>query len=128
MHKRMPGKASSLGRTRKGFDSVHDLILYTAVMNKDPIKMPEKGTYKWQLFKQWTDEFRQTHADHVAYIALHLAGVLDPYRNKLNSLVQHHRQHLRDTNAGDRHSRAIERLQNTMTGAAISYETNFRHH
>ena len=97
-------------------------------MNKDLIKMPEKGTYKWQLFKQWTDEFRQTHADHVAYIALHLAGVLDPCRNKLNSLMQHHRQHLRDTKVGDRHSRAIERLQNTMTGAAISYETNFRHH
>ena len=97
-------------------------------MTKDLIKVPEKGTYKWQLFKQWTDEFRQTHADHVAYIALHLAGVLDPCRSKLNSLVQHHRQHLRDAPAGDRHSRAIERLQNTMTGAAVSYETNFRHH
>lgn len=97
-------------------------------MNKDPIKIPEKGTYKWQLFTQWTDEFRQTHADHVAYIALHLAGVLDPCRNKLNSLIQHHRKHLRDASGGNRHGRAIERLQNTMTGAAVSYETNFRHH
>jgi hypothetical protein len=92
-------------------------------MNKDPIKVPEKGTYKWQLFKQWTDEFRHTHADHVAYIALHLAGVLDPCRNKLNALIQQHRQH----SDSQRHSRAIARLQNTMTGAAISYETNFRH-
>ena len=107
---------------------IYVLGLCTAVMTKDLIKVPEKGTYKWQLFKQWTDEFRQTHADHVAYIALHLAGVLDPCRSKLNSLVQHHRQHLRDAPAGDRHSRAIERLQNTMTGAAVSYETNFRHH
>ena len=96
-------------------------------MHKDPIKLPEKGTYKWQLVKQWSDEFRQSHADHVAYIALHLAGVLDPYRNKLNSLIQHHRQHQRDAAGGKRHSRAIERLQNTMTGAAVSYETNFRH-
>jgi hypothetical protein len=124
----MADRASSLGTRNNGFERIHSLGLCTAIMNKDLIKMPEKGTYKWQLFKQWTDEFRQTHADHVAYIALHLAGVLDPCRSKLNSLVQHHRQHLRDTQVGDRHSRAIERLQNTMTGAAISYETNFRHH
>jgi hypothetical protein len=107
---------------------LHFLNFCNAAMYKDPIKVPEKGTYKWQLFKQWTDEFRQTHADHVAYIALHLAGVLDPCRNKLNSLIQHHRQHQRDTAGGQRHRRAIERLQNTMTGAAVSYETNFRHH
>jgi len=97
-------------------------------MRKNVIKVPEKGTYKWQLFKQWTDEFRHTHADHVAYIALHLAGVLDPCRAKFDQLMQHHRQHLRDTKAAARHSRAIERLQNTMSGAAISYESNFRSH
>ena len=104
------------------------LDIYTNMMRKDPIKVPEKGTYKWQLFKQWTDEFRSTHADHVAYIALHLAGVLDPCRNKLNALVQKHSQQLRDSAQANRHTRAIERLQNTMTGAAVSYETNFWHH
>ena len=46
--------------------------------------------------------FRQTHADHVAYIALHLAGVLDPCRNKLNSLIQNHRQQLRNAEVGAR--------------------------
>lgn len=96
-------------------------------MHKDSIKVPEKGTYKWQLFKQWTDEFRQTHADHVAYIALHLAGVLDPCRSKLNTLIQRHQQQ-RDGARSERHRRAIARLQNTMTGAAIAYETNFRRH
>lgn len=123
----MPDKVSSLGNSRDRFECIYSLFLCTADMNKDPIKLPEKGTYKWQLVKQWSDEFRQTHADHVAYIALHLAGVLDPCRNKLNSLIQHHRQHQRDAAGGNRHSRAIARLQNTMTGAAVSYETNFRH-
>ena len=99
-----------------------------ADMYKDPIKVPEKGTYKWQLFKQWSDEFRQTHADHVAYIALHLAGVLEPCRAKLDAMIQHHRQHACDAAGGARHSRAIARLQNTMTGAAMAYETSFRHH
>jgi hypothetical protein len=96
-------------------------------MHKDSIKVPEQGTYKWQLFKQWTDEFRQTHADHVAYIALHLAGVLDPCRNKLNTLIQRHQQQ-RNGARSERHSRAIARLQATMTGAAVAYETNFRRH
>jgi len=95
-------------------------------MHQDSIKVPEKGTYKWQLFQQWSDEFRQTHSDHVAYIALHLAGALDACRDKLDTLIEHHRQHQCDARDGSRHSRAIERLQNTMSGAAISYETNFR--
>jgi hypothetical protein len=43
-------------------------------------------------------------------------------------LIQHHRQHQCDARDGVRHSRAIERLQNTMSGAAISYEANFRLH
>ncbi len=97
-------------------------------MHKDPIKVPERGTYKWQLFKQWTDEFRQTHADHVAYIALHLAGVLDPCRNKLNKLIQQHHLQQRDSARAERHRRAIARLRNTMTGAAVAYESSFRRH
>ncbi len=97
-------------------------------LRKDIIKVPEKGTYKWQLFKQWTDEFRQTQADHVAYIALHLAGVLEPSRTKFDKLMQHHRQQLCDSSKMQRHSRAIERLQNTMSAAAMSYESNFRRH
>ncbi|MBU0588041.1 MAG: hypothetical protein KJ852_10625 [Gammaproteobacteria bacterium] len=97
-------------------------------MHKNLIKVPEKGTYKGQLFKQWSDEFRHTHADHIAYIALNFGGVLDACRTKLDSLVQYHRQHLSDSQNAARHSRAIERLQNTMTGAAMSYESSFRHH
>lgn len=94
-------------------------------MHKEFIKVPAQGTYKRQLFTQWSDEFRQTHADHVAYIALHLGGVLDACRQKLNHLMDYHRQQARDA-AGARHRRAIERLQNTMTGAAIAYESSFR--
>ena len=41
---------------------------------KEVIQAPERGTYKWQMFKQWADEFRTTHADYVAYIALRMAG------------------------------------------------------
>ncbi len=97
-------------------------------VRKDIIKVPEKGTYKWQLFKQWTDEFRDTQADHVAYIALHLAGVLEPCRAKFDKLMQHHRQQLRDSSKVQRHSRAIERLQHTMSAPAMSYQRNFRRH
>ncbi len=98
-------------------------------MHQDPIKVPEKGTYKWQLFNYWSDEFRQTHADHSAYIALNFAGALDACRSKLQALVQHHRQLAADpTPSAARHERAIERLQNTMSGAAVSYENCFRQH
>lgn len=92
------------------------------------IKVPAKGTYKSQLFEQWSGEFRQTHADHVAYIALHLGGVLDACRSKLDDLLAYHRQQARDARREQRHSRAIERLQNTMTGAAVAYESSFRRH
>lgn len=95
-------------------------------MQKNTIKVPEKGTYKGQLFGFWSDEFRQTHADYSAYIALNFAGVLDACRAKLNSLMQYHSQHLSDAQTAARHSRAIERLQNTMSGAAMSYESCFR--
>lgn len=95
-------------------------------MNKETIKVPEKGTYQWQLFDYWSGEFRHTHADHSAYIALNFAGVLDACRNKLQALIQRHSQHISDAKVGVRHTRAIARLQNTMSGAAMSYETGFR--
>ena len=95
-------------------------------MHKDSIQVPEKGTYKWQLFNYWSDEYRQTHADHSAYIALNFAGALDACRDKLQTLVQRHRLQACDASTAARHNRAIERLQNTMTGAAMSYESCFR--
>jgi hypothetical protein len=95
-------------------------------MHKEPIQVPDKGTYKGQLFGYWSEEYRQTNADHSAYIALNFAGVLDACRAKLNALLQHHRQHVADAQGGASHSRAIERLQNTMSGAAMSYESCFQ--
>ncbi len=95
-------------------------------MQKETIKVPEKGTYQWQLFDYWSDDFRHTNAEHSAYIALNFAGVLDVCRSKLHTLIQHHRQHLADAKGGKCHSRAIQRLQNTMSGAAMSYEDCFR--
>lgn len=98
----------------------------TVDMHKETIKVPEKGTYQWQLFDYWSGEFRQTHADHSAYIALNFAGVLDACRVKFQALMQHHSQHACDAKVGKRHARALQRLQNTMSGAAMSYETCFR--
>jgi len=97
-------------------------------MHKETIQVPEKGTYQWQLFDYWSDEFKHTHADHSAYIALNFAGVLDACRTKLQALIQHHSQHAGDAHGGKCHARAVQRLQNTMTGAAMSYETGFRSH
>ena len=96
-------------------------------MTKETIKVPEKGTYQWQLFDYWSDEFRHTNADHSAYIALNFAGVLDACRTKLQALIQHHSAHVCDAKGGVRHRRAIARLRNTMSGAAMSYEHGFRH-
>ncbi|MFZ2736942.1 MAG: hypothetical protein WBI20_08305 [Burkholderiaceae bacterium] len=95
-------------------------------MYKDQIKVPDKGTYKRQLFERWADEFQRTHADHMAYIALNFAGTLDACRSKFQALIQYHRQHADDSSGGERHSRAIARLQNTMSGAAMSFESCFR--
>ena len=95
-------------------------------MHKDTIHVPEKGTYQWQLFDYWSGEFRQSHAEHSAYIALNFAGVLDACRAKWLSLMQHHSQHLNDAGCGKRHRRAIARLENTLSGAAMSYESCFR--
>ena len=97
-------------------------------MNRETIQVPEKGTYKWHLFNYWSDEFRQTQADHSAYIALNFAGALDSCRNKLHKLIQHHRQLASKSTARELHNRAIKRLQNTMTGAAMAYENGFRRH
>jgi len=97
-------------------------------MQKTAIEMPEKGTYKWQLFNYWSDEYRQTRADHSAYIALNFAGALDVCRTKLQALVQHHRQHESDEGSGERHRHAIARLQNTLSGAAMAYESSFQRH
>ena len=99
--------------------------LTMAYMRNPQIEMPEKGTYKWQLFSYWSDEYRQTRADHSAYIALNFAGALDVCRTKLQALMQHHRQHSADAGCGARHKRAMERLQNTLSGAAMAYEDNF---
>lgn len=96
-------------------------------MNRESIQVPEKGTYQWQLFDYWSGEYRQTHADHSAYIALNFAGALDACRNKFKALVQHHRQQATCANA-ERHQRAIARLQNTMSGAAMAYESCFQRH
>ena len=97
-------------------------------MHRDTIQVPEKGTYKWQLFTYWSDEFRQTHHNHSAYIALNFAGALDTCRSKLQKLIQYHRSMASKSNACERHNRAIARLQNTMTGAAMAFESGFRQH
>jgi len=94
-------------------------------MHRKTIQVPEKGTYKWQLFNYWSDEFRQTRNNHSAYIALNFAGALDACRNKLQALIQHHRQLAGKAAVGERHTRAIARLQNTMSGAAMAFENGF---
>ena len=95
-------------------------------MHRDTIQVPEQGTYKWQLFNYWSDQYRQTHAAHSAYIALNFAGALDTCRNKLQVLLQHHRQQACQSTSRARHQRAIARLQATMTGAAMAYEHGFQ--
>ncbi len=102
--------------------------LNTVHMNRDTIQLPEKGTYKWQLFNYWSDDYRQNRADHSAYIALNFAGALDACRSKLQKLIQHHRAQAAKSAACERHQRAIARLQATMTGAAMSYESGFQRH
>ena len=89
-------------------------------MQKDIIEVPERGTYKWTLFNYWSDEFKQTQADHTAYIALNFAGALDSCRSKLQTLMNKH------SKGGARNKKAIERLQRTMSGAAMAYESGFR--
>lgn len=97
-------------------------------MLKKTIPVPEKGTYQWQLFHYWSCEFRQTHAGHYAYIALNFAGALEACKLKFQALVQKHRAKSSDTVTGARHLRAIARLQNTMSGAAVAYENAFHRH
>jgi hypothetical protein len=108
-----------------GTDNFQFLPL-TAFMHKNTIPVPEKGTYKWQLFDYWSGEYRQTHTDHAAYIALNFAGALDSCRSKFQTLVQKHRAQTADASKAQRHLRAISRLQSTMSGAAMAYESGFR--
>ena len=108
-----------------GTDNFLNLPL-TAFMHKNTIPVPEKGTYKWQLFDYWSGEYRQTHTDHAAYIALNFAGALDSCRSKFQTLVQKHHAQTADTATAQRHLRAISRLQSTMSGAAMAYESGFR--
>lgn len=96
-------------------------------MLKPTIQIPEKGTYKWQLFNYWSDEYRQTQAEHTAYIALNFAGALDACRSKLQHLIQYHKSQSRQSCDAKRHDRAIARLQKTMTGAAMAFENEFKH-
>ena len=88
-------------------------------MNKETIQVPEKGTYQWQLFDYWSDEFRHTHADHSAYIALNFAGVLDACRNKWHALIQHHSQHVCDPQRGKRQQDADDKNQEVVEHAQI---------
>lgn len=90
-------------------------------MNKNMIPLPEQGTYKRQLFNYWMNDFHQTKADHSAYIALNFAGALDNCRTKWHRLMQRHTAHQGDI----LHNRAIARLQNTLSGAAVAYESSF---
>jgi hypothetical protein len=93
-------------------------------MQKRVIELPEKGTYQWRQFSYWSDEYRQSRADHSAYIALNFAGALDVCKNKFQSLMRHHQLHASDA----RHHRAIQRLQNTLSGAAVAFESSFHAH
>ena len=46
----------------------------------------------------------------------------------VQTLLQHHRQHASDAAQGPRHHKAIARLQNTLSGAAVAYESSFQRH
>lgn len=95
-------------------------------MSKISIQVPEKGTYKANLFNYWSDEYRLTRAGHVAYIALNFAGALDAARAKLAALNEKHAK-LAACERGGRHAQAIARLKKTMTGQAVAYESGFKH-
>ena len=93
-------------------------------MQKRVIELPEKGTYQWRQFSYWSDEYRQSRADHSAYIALNFAGALDVCKNKFQSLMRHHQQHASDARAHP----AIRRLQRTRSGAAVAFRRGFHPH
>jgi len=96
-------------------------------MPNSPIQVPEKGTYQRQLFEYWSRDYHLTQADHSAYIALNFAGVLDDCKNKLLNLMQyHHQQKASGVKNADFHERTIQRLQGTMTAAALAYECGFK--
>jgi hypothetical protein len=95
-------------------------------MQRSPIQVPEAGTYQWQLFDYWSDDYRTTRADHSAYIALNFAGVLDACKNKFLQLLQYHQQQAASATNPVLHQKAIQRLHGTMTGAALAYESAFK--
>lgn len=95
-------------------------------MQKSFIQVPETGTYQWQLFDYWSDDYRTTRADHSAYIALNFAGVLDACKNKCLQLLQYHQQQAVSAANPVAHEKAIQRLRSTMTGAALAYESAFK--
>ena len=93
---------------------------------KETIKVPEK---KEPIGGNFSTTGRMISPYKYLAFRLHrlnFAGVLDACRSKLHTLIQHHRQHVADAKGGKCHSRAIQRLQNTMSGAAMSYEDCFR--
>ena len=92
-------------------------------MHQTSLKVPEQGTYKFEQFRTWKNEFQSTGFGHVAYIALNFAEVLNTAREKFKSLKAYHESL---ANVDVRHQRALDRLQNTMTGAALSYEQSIQ--
>ena len=92
-------------------------------MQKSLIQVPETGTYQWQLFDYWSDDYRTTRAEHSAYIALNFAGVLDACKNKFMQLMKYHQQQAVSASNPVVHQKAIQRLQSTMTGAALAFES-----
>ena len=92
-------------------------------MHQTSLKVPEQGTYKFEQFRAWRKEFQSTGLGHIAYIALNFAEVLNTGREKFKSLKAYHETF---ASVDAQHQRALDRLQNTMIGAAISYEQSMQ--
>lgn len=60
--------------------------------------------------------------DLSAYELLTTAKVYEPLARKYERLVRAHRQHVFDARSGDAHSRAIGRLQRTITSKAMAFD------
>jgi hypothetical protein len=90
------------------------------------IETPEQGTYRFSLFQHWSEEFKESREGHKAYIALNFANALQACKSKFEALLAHHQQFVNEKVNGDVHSRAIERLNRTMTGSAMGYAQSFK--
>jgi hypothetical protein len=90
------------------------------------IETPEQGTYRFSLFQYWSEEFKGNPQGHNAYIALNFANALQACKSKFEALLAYHQQFVNEKANGDVHSRAIERLNRTMTGSAIGYAQSFK--